>query len=54
MMPDDLSRENLLSALEGAKLVYSDVRLHETALILAEEVVTCPLCLHLSSFHLQL
>ncbi|KAL9676900.1 hypothetical protein QQ045_005121 [Rhodiola kirilowii] len=37
MMPDDLSREKLLSALDGANLVYSDVRLHETALILAEE-----------------
>lgn len=54
MIPDDLSRENVLSALDGAKLIYSDVRLHETALILAEEVVIFPLCCPLSSFHLQL
>lgn len=38
MVPDDLSRSNLLSALNGARLVYFDVRLHETALIVAQEV----------------
>ncbi|XP_022159474.1 ribokinase [Momordica charantia] len=37
MVPDDLSRSNLLSALNGARLVYFDVRLHETALIVAQE-----------------
>ncbi|XP_060180630.1 uncharacterized protein LOC132610347 [Lycium barbarum] len=37
MIPSDLSLSNLLSALDGAKLVYFDVRLHETAAIVAEE-----------------
>ncbi|XP_022967275.1 ribokinase-like isoform X1 [Cucurbita maxima] len=37
MVPDDLSRSSLLSALDGAKIVYFDVRLHETALLVAEE-----------------
>lgn len=39
MIPDDLSRSNLLSALDGARIVYSDVRLHETALVIAQEVI---------------
>lgn len=39
MKPDDLSRASLLSALDGARIVYSDARLHETALILAQEVI---------------
>ncbi|MCD9643516.1 hypothetical protein HAX54_031089 [Datura stramonium] len=37
MVPTDLSQSNLLSALDGAKLVYFDGRLHETAVIVAEE-----------------
>uniref|UniRef100_M1AL61 Kinase n=2 Tax=Solanum tuberosum TaxID=4113 RepID=M1AL61_SOLTU len=37
MIPTDLSQSNLLSALDGAKLVYFDGRLHETAAIVAEE-----------------
>ncbi|XP_004152009.1 ribokinase isoform X1 [Cucumis sativus] len=37
MVPDDLSRSSLLSALDGAKIVYSDIRLHETALLVAQE-----------------
>ncbi|KAL4030366.1 hypothetical protein IC575_008602 [Cucumis melo] len=37
MVPDDLSRSSLLSALDGARIVYSDVRLHETALLVAQE-----------------
>jgi hypothetical protein len=39
MIPDDLSRTSLLSALDGASIVYSDGRLHETALIVAQEVI---------------
>ncbi|KAG6719209.1 hypothetical protein I3842_04G190500 [Carya illinoinensis] len=39
MKPDDLSRARLLSALDGARIFYSDGRLHETALILAQEAV---------------
>ncbi|XP_062148199.1 uncharacterized protein LOC133857095 isoform X2 [Alnus glutinosa] len=39
MIPDDLSRTSLLSALDGARIVYSDGRLHETALIVAQEAV---------------
>lgn len=38
MVPDDLSRSSLLSALDGARIVYFDVRLHETALVVAQEV----------------
>ncbi|KAF3436068.1 hypothetical protein FNV43_RR23160 [Rhamnella rubrinervis] len=37
MIPDDLSRSSLLSALDGARIVYSDVRLYETALVIAQE-----------------
>ncbi|KAK2986357.1 hypothetical protein RJ640_026621 [Escallonia rubra] len=37
MIPDDLSKSSLLSALDGVRLVYFDVRLHETALVVAEE-----------------
>lgn len=38
MIPDDLSKSNLLSAIDGARLVYFDGRLHETALVIAQEV----------------
>ncbi|KAJ3693139.1 hypothetical protein LUZ60_012234 [Juncus effusus] len=37
MEPKELSNESLFSALENANLVYFDVRLHETALIVAQE-----------------
>ncbi|WRX08318.1 Carbohydrate kinase PfkB - like 1 [Theobroma cacao] len=37
MMPEELSQSSLLSALDGANLVYLDGRLHETALIVAKE-----------------
>ncbi|GMY06182.1 ribokinase [Fagus crenata] len=39
MVPDDLSRASLLSALDGARIVYLDGRLHETALVIAQEAV---------------
>lgn len=39
MIPDDLSRASLLSALDGARIVYLDGRMHETALIVAQEVI---------------
>lgn len=39
LLPDELSHSSLLSALNGARLVYFDVRLHQTALLVAEEVV---------------
>lgn len=39
MMPDDLSQSNLLSAIDGARIVYFDGRLHETALVVAREVI---------------
>ena len=38
MIPTDLKSSTLLSALEGVKLYYFDVRLHETALVVANEV----------------
>ncbi|KAL1834871.1 hypothetical protein ACET3Z_004522 [Daucus carota] len=37
MIPDDLSKSNLLAALDGVRILYSDVRLHETALVIAQE-----------------
>lgn len=39
MVPYDLSNSKLFSALEGTSLVYLDGRLHETALVVAEEVI---------------
>ena len=39
MIPDDLSTSNLLAAISGARLVYFDGRLHETALLVAQEVI---------------
>ncbi|XP_059433471.1 uncharacterized protein LOC132166639 isoform X2 [Corylus avellana] len=39
MIPDDLSRASLLSAIDGARIVYLDGRLPETALIIAQEAV---------------
>jgi len=40
MVPDELSQSKLFSALDGANLVYFDVRLHETALVVAQEVIS--------------
>jgi hypothetical protein len=40
MIPQDLSESSLLSALDGASIVYFDGRLYETALVVAHEVIT--------------
>jgi len=40
MVPSDLPRANLLSALDGAIVVYFDARIPDTALVIAQEVVT--------------
>jgi hypothetical protein len=40
MIPQDLSESSLLSALDGASIVYFDGRLYETALVVAREVIT--------------
>ncbi|GER42169.1 pfkB-like carbohydrate kinase family protein [Striga asiatica] len=37
LTPDELTKSKLLAALDGARLVYFDGRLHETALVIAEE-----------------
>ncbi|XP_058094930.1 uncharacterized protein LOC131240618 isoform X4 [Magnolia sinica] len=37
MTPGDLLQSSLFSALDGARLVYFDGRLHETALVIAKE-----------------
>ncbi|KAK9083052.1 hypothetical protein Scep_029523 [Stephania cephalantha] len=37
LVPTELSQSNLLSALEGARIVYSDGRLPETAIVIAKE-----------------
>ncbi|XP_027363666.1 ribokinase-like [Abrus precatorius] len=39
MIPDDLTESSLLSALDGARIVYFDGRLYETALVVAHEAV---------------
>lgn len=39
MVPEDLSQDSLISALENANLVYFDGRLPDTALVVAEEVL---------------
>jgi hypothetical protein len=39
MVPEELTKENLFAALDGVKIVYFDVRLPETALVVAEEVI---------------
>lgn len=38
MVPEELTKANLFAALDSADIVYFDVRLHETALLVAEEV----------------
>ena len=40
MVPEELTKANLSSALDGADIVYFDVRLHDTALLVAEEVIS--------------
>ena len=40
MKTDDLPESSLLTALNGARFVYFDRRLHETALVVAHEVIT--------------
>nr|KAJ0187399.1 hypothetical protein LSAT_V11C900459750 [Lactuca sativa] len=49
MIPDELSGSSLLSALAGVKLVYFDVRLPETALVVAHETLAS---LHFSIYQL--
>ncbi|KAL8258998.1 hypothetical protein R6Q59_026951 [Mikania micrantha] len=39
MIPDDLKTSTLSSTLKGVQLAYFDVRLHETALIVAHEAI---------------
>ncbi|XP_028765572.1 ribokinase isoform X2 [Neltuma alba] len=39
MIPEELSESSLLAALDGARIVYFDGRLHETALVVAHEAV---------------
>lgn len=48
LVPEELTKENLASALDGADIVYFDVRLHETALLVAEEVISSS---HIVSVH---
>ncbi|VFR00550.1 unnamed protein product [Cuscuta campestris] len=40
MIPEDLCQSNLMSAIDRARVVYFDGRLHETALVVAKEA-TC-------------
>ncbi|TVU06552.1 hypothetical protein EJB05_49773 [Eragrostis curvula] len=40
MVPEELTTENLFASLDGADVVYFDVRLPETALVVAEEAWT--------------
>ena len=45
MAPVELSELSLLAALDGARIVFFDGRLHETALVVAHEVITYIICL---------
>lgn len=47
MVPTDLPQSTMLSALDRASIAYFDVRLHETALVIAKEV-----SMHLFSFRM--
>lgn len=48
MVPTDLPQSTMLSALDRASIAYFDVRLHETALVIANEVSMCLIsCLYL-------
>ena len=38
MIPEDLSQTSLLSALDGARVVYFDARMRNSALVIAHEV----------------
>lgn len=40
MVPEDLPQANLLSALDGARVAYFDARMTDTALVIAQEVIT--------------
>jgi hypothetical protein len=42
MSPEVLAKENLSAALDGAHIVYFDVRLHDTAFVVAQEVIIFP------------
>lgn len=44
MIPEDLPESSLLAVLDGARIVYFDGRLHETALVVAHEVITYSIC----------
>lgn len=50
MLPEELTKENLSAALDGADIVYFDVRLHETALVVAEEVILSVVLMSLLNF----
>lgn len=39
LIPDELTESKLLAAVDGARLVYFDGRLHDTALVIAQEVI---------------
>lgn len=47
MIPDELSKSSLLSALDGAKFAYFDGRLPDTALVVAQEVIIYTIYLQL-------
>jgi hypothetical protein len=40
MLPEKLTKANLSSAVDGANIIYFDVRLPDTALLVAEEVIS--------------
>ncbi|KAK9206437.1 hypothetical protein WN943_016713 [Citrus x changshan-huyou] len=41
MIPDDLSESTIFSALDGARILYLDGRLPDTAIIVAQEELNC-------------
>lgn len=45
MKPNDLLESSLFAALNGARIAYFDGRLHETAQVVAREVIIYIICL---------
>lgn len=50
MKPEELSQSHLLSAVDGARIVYFDGRLYETAFLVAKEVCDITLFVQVSVF----
>lgn len=48
MIPDEMTEPKLSAAMDGARLVYFDSRMHDTALVVAQEVIATYLSMFFS------